>query len=458
MEERPWDIMNISLTFFFGGLRMADIQEQFQSYRSGRVHIQVLPSKQFHTRHLTVKLVTPLRRETLTPWALLPYLWLEGTSAHPTPLAVSRYAETLLGASVRTLSNKRGDVQVAELYASVPDETVFTVAQGVFHDLLQFVAQLIGNPSGGPERFSMAAVTREKTLHKKRIESLMDDKIAYALERCLAAMCEDEPAGLPRLGLLEDLTGITASQLWDAQQKLLREAEIYVYLVGRFAHPEGMVSEVQEILAPVFPTVSRINSTYTQAILVRAGQVRQVAEVQDVVQGKLNLGFRTGIGYGDKEYPALLFANGILGGFPHSKLFVHVRERAGLAYYASSRLDGLTGMTVVQSGIEMSNKDKVTDIAMEQVTALQSGEITDEEMEFTRRGLRNQYMQAMDQPLTLADIHFQGVLAGSLRDTQDILEQLSKLKKEDVAAAAAHLQLDTIYFLHGEEAAAHAGA
>ncbi len=437
---------------------MADIQEKFQTYGNERVHIQVLASQKFHTRHITVKLVVPLRRETVTAWALLPYLWLEGTSIHPTPLAVSRYAETLFGASVRTLTNKRGDLQVAEVYASVPDEFVFTEAQGVFQDLLQFVTQIIGDPGGGPERFSLAAVTREKSLHKKRIETLLDDKIAYALERCWAEMCQGEPTGLPRLGMPEDLVEIDATGLWKAQQRLMSEAEVYVYLVGQFTHPDVVARQVEEGLHPIFSEVKRGNSFSTQSVPVRSGEVRQVTEVQDVTQGKLNLGFRTGIGYGDPEYPALLFANGILGGFPHSKLFVNVRERASLAYYASSRLDGLTGLAVVQSGIEMSRKDQVTDIVMEQVNALQKGEITDKEMEFTRDGLRNQYLQSMDQPLTLADLHFQGTLAGSIRETQVILDQLNDIKKDDVATAAANLQLDTIYFLRNEEATTHVGA
>ena len=44
--------------------------------------------------------------------------------------------------------------------------------------------------------------------------------------------------------------------------------------------------------------------------------------------------------------------NGIFGGFPHSKLFINVREKASLAYYAASRLESHKGLLMVMSGIE----------------------------------------------------------------------------------------------------------
>ena len=59
----------------------------------------------------------------------------------------------------------------------------------------------------------------------------------------------------------------------------------------------------------------------------------------DVVQGKLCMGFSTGIKPTDSDYPALMVANSIFGGGAHSKLFNNVREKLSLCYYASGSLD-----------------------------------------------------------------------------------------------------------------------
>ncbi len=62
-----------------------------------------------------------------------------------------------------------------------------------------------------------------------------------------------------------------------------------------------------------------------------------------------------------------LMYNGVLGGYPHSKLFTNVREKASLAYYASSRFDGHKGILTIQSGIEMANYEKAVDIIRKQL-------------------------------------------------------------------------------------------
>ena len=54
----------------------------------------------------------------------------------------------------------------------------------------------------------------------------------------------------------------------------------------------------------------------------------------DVSQAKLNIGFRTNTSFNHAEYFPLVLYTSILGGGPHSKLFINVREKSSLAYYA----------------------------------------------------------------------------------------------------------------------------
>jgi predicted Zn-dependent peptidase len=152
----------------------------------------------------------------------------------------------------------------------------------------------------------------------------------------------------------------------------------------------------------------------------------------------------------DKKYPALVMMNGVLGGFAHSKLFQNVREKNSLAYTVWSHLDGMTGILAVMTGIEPSKYQQALDIIQEQLVEIQHGHVTDEEMLFTYRGLKNQYTVWLDQPSALANLHYNGILAGKPREVADMLEALSSVSKEDVVQAAALLQPHTIYFLTGE--------
>ena len=53
----------------------------------------------------------------------------------------------------------------------------------------------------------------------------------------------------------------------------------------------------------------------------------------------------------DREYPALVLCNAIFGGTPLSKLFLNVREKLSLCYYASSMLEKLKGPGVLFAGV-----------------------------------------------------------------------------------------------------------
>ena len=54
----------------------------------------------------------------------------------------------------------------------------------------------------------------------------------------------------------------------------------------------------------------------------------------DVTQGKLGMGFACG----SDDYAAALMGNTLFGGSSNSKLFLNVREKLSLCYYASVRL------------------------------------------------------------------------------------------------------------------------
>src|SRR5690606_27633952 len=97
-------------------------------------------------------------------------------------------------------------------------------------------------------------------------------------------------------------------------------------------------------------------------------------EVFDVNQGKLIMGYRTGISYENiKEYNGLLLANDILGGGPNSKLFSQVREENSLAYYISSTVLKYKSLMLIDSGIEFENFEQTVDIINKQLEDLKAG-------------------------------------------------------------------------------------
>src|SRR5690606_20344256 len=173
---------------------------------------------------------------------------------------------------------------------------------------------------------------------------------------------------------------------------------------------------------------------------------RTVEERLDVTQGKLNIGLRTPVTYAGPDYPALLVYNGLLGGFPHAKLFVNVREKASLAYYASSRLDGHKGVIMIQTGIEIANYAKALGIIREQLEAMRRGDFTEDDLAKTKEMLANQLTALQDNPFERIWFDFNASVAGAEHTAEELLAKVRAVAPDDVARVAQTVGLDTVYF------------
>ena len=168
-------------------------------------------------------------------------------------------------------------------------------------------------------------------------------------------------------------------------------------------------------------------------------------------QAKLVLGFRTNIAYGDPLYGLLLMYNGILGGFPHSKLFQNVREKASLAYYIFSRLERHKGVMVVAAGIDSNDYEKARGIIEEQVEAMAAGRISETEIENTRRGLINHLRTVEDNPYQIINFHLDGTIGGKNYTIAELIRCIEAVTLEEIKAAAEKIKLDTVYLLRGRQ-------
>jgi predicted Zn-dependent peptidase len=164
------------------------------------------------------------------------------------------------------------------------------------------------------------------------------------------------------------------------------------------------------------------------------------------------MGLRTGRCGLDPDYPALLVLNTVLGGGVSSKLFLNVREKLSLCYYAGSTLDKTKGLLLISSGIETANYEAAKTEILAQLDACKTGDITDEELEKARRYILFAYDSAMDSPGSLENYYVGQAIDGLDESLAQLSDRVRAVTREDVVAAAQGLQLDTIYFLKGVEA------
>lgn len=421
----------------------------FETGQVQRLRLHVLPTKRFKTFAISLFAGVPLREDTVTETALLPFVLRRGNAKLPETTAFRGKLDEMYGAGFGFDVYKRGDAQIVQFRMDVINDQFVSSEQSLLAEALQFLGETVSDPLLEGDGFQAAYVKAEKETLHKRLDAIVNDKIRYAAERCLEEMCEGEAYRLHPLGQRSDLPHISPESLYKRYLHWQREAAFDLYVVG-----DTTLDEVAALIEQHFHIHDGAPSLYSATILKSGhGEIKRVVEELDVGQGKLNLGLRTHTGYNDPNYAALLMYNGILGGYPHSKLFLNVRERESLAYYASSRLDGHKGICTIQSGIEMQNYDRAVAIIEEQLEAMKRGELTELELSQTKAMLTNQLREMQDSAFEMTAYHFNSVFSGIERPVEQLLAEVNAVTSEQIVSVAQHVELDTIYFLRNRKEA-----
>jgi len=189
---------------------------------------------------------------------------------------------------------------------------------------------------------------------------------------------------------------------------------------------------------------------YGTELCYKTEPLKECSEVMDVTQGKLVMGLRTPDIANSDNYPALVMCNAVFGGAVTSKLFMNVREEMSLCYYVSSGLEKFKGVMIVSAGVDCDQYEIARDAILKELDACRNGDITDEEIDAALRALVSSLQAAEDSPGRMDDHYLGQRLLGLDTAPAELIPRLQAVTREEIAAAAKRLWLDTIYFVKGE--------
>lgn len=400
----------------------------------------------FKTARTDVFFIDDLTARTAPANSLVPAMLKRGCEKYPTALALERKMEGLYGASFDYQVMKKGETQVVHMGISHVADRYASGGEPLFLDSARLLMEILTKPVLKDGLFRTDFFAQEKTNLIDSIKSRVNDKIHYASMRCTEEMCKGEAYAIPADGNEAEALALCVEDVVAAWRRLVFERPAYVYFSGEL--PEEHAEKWMEL----FEALPR----KTQAVSVLSGTspmgrpVQTVTEKMDVNQGKLCMGLRTHVAATSVDWPALMVYNGILGGDLHSKLFQNVREKASLAYYASSRPERNKGLLFINSGIEAENREKAEQIIMEQLEDMKKGNITEDEYVSTQRSLATSFKSAQDSQYGIVEYSFGQHFLGIEATIEALAANVALVKVEDVVRVAQGVTLDTVYFLAPE--------
>ena len=412
------------------------------------VFLSHLRSDKFKTACMSVTLLTQLRRETAAMNAVIPFVLRRGTTRYGDMEQLSRRMDELYGAAVEPVVRRIGEIQCIGFYGSFPEPDYLPGGEALLGDTCALMAQLLLDPATRGGLLLPQYVDSERKKLLDIIRSRMNDKRSYALMRCIEEMCCYEDFAVSRFGSESEAENIHYKKLTRHYRELIQTCPVEIFYCGKTDF-----KAVSAAMRDAFSAMPRGEIDYDIGTDLRMNavedHVRFVEEEMDVTQGKLVLGFRLGECMEEPDIPALYVFNAVYGSGATSKLFMNVREKLSLCYYASSAVYLHKGIMLVSSGIEFDKLDAARDEILAQLDSVRRGEITDDELRSAKKSVASDLRAVQDSLGELEGFYLSQALDGLDYGAAELAALAEDVTKEDVQAIAESIECDLIYFLKG---------
>lgn len=410
------------------------------------IKLHCIETEKFKTNLLAMFITIPLTRQNITLNSVIPAVLKRGTKELKTQEEIAKKLENMYGASFDCGIEKIGDNHVIKFYLeSLNDNFIPKEAnQDLLKQSVELLLDIILNPLVEKEAFKAEYVKAEKENIKVLIESKIDNKDAYAYNRCVEEMYKNEPYGLYKYGYIEDLEKIDEKNLYKYYKELIENSKIDIFISGELniEKTANLVAQNQNIVK-LSEREAHISNNPRE---IKNKEIQTIEDKMDITQGKLVMGLDVNEQDPEAKFKIAIY-NVILGESATSKLFQNVREKASLAYTARSNYVRQKSNIYIRCGIEIANYEKAVKIIKEQLEDMKNGKFTEEDIKNAKKYMISGIESIQDEQDSEITYYLGQELSQKLITFKEYAEKIEEITKEDVKEIANKISINTIYFL-----------
>lgn len=407
------------------------------------VYFSSITDKRYKKNLISVAFSTQLSEDTATENVIVPVLLTKCNSKLPTYKAFNNKMSRLYASGIGGTAGRQYDLQTISFGAYYLDDIYALSGEKMTGIMTDILIDCLTSPVTENGVFSEKFVELEKKTVIDNIETAINDKRSYAIERAMKTICKGEPASVCSYGTVEKAKLITPDSAYKAYRRMLETMPCEIICTG-CSDFDG----VAEKFAAAFEKAGRhdIENT-TIALSPVKTQTEEVTEMLTVNQSKLVLGFKS---HSDDD-AALVLLQKIFGGTTSSKLFRNVREKMSLCYYCSAARNDLKGIMLVNSGVENENIEKTKEAVIDQLEEIKNGNFTNEDINFAEMAIKNDFKSVADSAGNVSNWYFDCIRKNDIVTPEEKLGRYLGVSKERIIAAAKSMVLDSVYVLTGNE-------
>lgn len=415
------------------------------------VFLSTITDPKFKSNRISCNLVLPLKAETATDYAVLPFILRKRFAGCPDFTRLNERLCELYGAVLDADVRKYGAYQILNVTVQTLDDRYTIGGEQVTAECARLACGLLLEPYLVDGAFDAQDFELERQSLIDTIESEINDKRDYAISRCQRLLFEDEPFSVKKYGTKERAERLTAQGAAQAYHEAVRTAHVELLFIGC-----GDSAPAAEVFRSHFSALSREPIAFEECPTKPAKQtVREETQRMDVAQGKLVMGFRLEGDLEQDDADAVKLMCAMYGGTPFSRLFRHVREEQSLCYYCASRYDRATASILVDSGVDAENMERARKEILNQLEVVKNGGFEESERQETILALANALKSTTDTLGGMEGWYFGQLMARTNESPRENAEKITRIGKDEMMRAAARVKLDTVYFLTGKEGGTH---
>ena len=407
------------------------------------VYFSSITDKRYKKNLISVAFSTQLSEDTATENVIVPVLLTKCNSKLPTYKAFNHKMSRLYASGIGGTAGRQYDLQTISFGAYYLDDIYALSGEKMTGIMTDILIDCLTSPVTENGVFSEKFVELEKKTVIDNIETAINDKRSYAIERAMKTICKGEPASVCSYGTVEKAKLITSDSAYKAYRRMLETIPCEIICTG-CSDFDG----VAEKFAAALEKIGRhdIENT-TIALSPVKTQTEEVTERLTVNQSKLVLGFKS---HSDDD-AALVLLQKIFGGTTSSKLFRNVREKMSLCYYCSAARNDLKGIMLVNSGVENENIEKTKEAVIDQLEEIKNGNFTNEDINFAEMAIKNDFKSVADSAGNVSNWYFDCIRKNDIVTPEEKLGRYLGVSKERIIAAAKSMVLASVYVLTGNE-------
>ena len=278
---------------------------------------------------------------------------------------------------------------------------------------------------------------REKQVVIEEIKMYADEPDSVAMENLQRALFPRSALGSPVAGTPESLSPLSPADLRRYIRSHYRADNTVVVIVGSFDEGRAL-----ELVSRAFSPLGKARSSGGKlppafAIRPPAGP-SHVSVEKDVQQTQLALGYRT-FGISDRRKYAATVMDAVLGRGMSSRLFQEVREKRGLSYDISSRMQFFSdaGMFTVTAGVDPSKAGRALETTDRELRRICERRVSAAELRRTKDFLVGNFRLSHERVTSKLFFYGQTMLAfGRLVLPEEQVEGIRAVTSDDVQSAA----------------------